>query len=213
VSGAGRVGISFVVAAPSGTGKTTVCRRVVEGGTGVVFSVSHTTRASRAGEVAGHDYHFATVDQFQRLVSEDGFLEWAVYNGNHSGTSLASIDTPLVAGQDVLLEIEVQGARQVRTRRSDARLIFLYPPAFDVLAQRLLGRGTDTAEQIRKRLDLAREEIAAMPEFDYAVENDDLDRCVADVEAIVEAERLGDTTSVRERFAVATARARFEGDF
>jgi guanylate kinase len=210
VSDEPRSGIPFVVAAPSGTGKTTVCRRVVDSHDDIVFAVSHTTRAKREGEVDDHDYHFVSHAAFQERITAGEFLEWAVYNGNHYGTSWESIEPALAAGRDVLLEIEVQGARQVRRRSGDARLIFLFPPSFDVLADRLSKRGTDSEAQIRKRLDLAREELAAVSEFDYAVENDDIDRCVADLEAIIAAERDGQGDSVRERFSVAAARSCFE---
>jgi guanylate kinase len=180
-----------VVAAPSGTGKTTVCRRIVEGDEGIVFSVSHTTRAPREGEVDGEDYHFVTQGEFERLVADGAFLEWAVYNDNHYGTSRKSIDVPLEEGYDVLLEIEVQGARQVRRNRDDACFIFLLPPSMKVLEDRLQGRGTDSPEEVRRRLETAREELAAVRDFDFAVVNDDLERCVASVMEIIRAERSG----------------------
>ena len=203
-------GIPFVVAAPSGTGKTTVCRRIVDRNEGILFSVSHTTRAIRETETDGVDYHFVTQEGFQRLVDDGAFVESAVYNGNHYGTSWESVEPLLAAGCDVLLEIEVQGARQIRKRRDDVRMIFLLPPSFETLRLRLAGRETDSDEQIRKRLDLAREEFAAIGEFDYAIENDDLERCASAVETVIRAERLGDTAEVRKRFAVGPARARFE---
>jgi len=200
-----RRGIPFVVAAPSGTGKTTVCRRVVGGDDGVVFSISHTTRARRPGEVDGRDYHFVSDEEFQRMADSGAFLEWAVYNGNHYGTSWSAIDAPLAAGRDVLLEIEVQGARQVRKRRADARFIFLLPPSMKILEERLQGRGTDSAEQIERRLALAREELAAVRDFDYAVVNDELERCVSAVAEIIAAERAGVTAEIRRRLAAANA--------
>jgi guanylate kinase len=205
-----RRGIPFVVAAPSGTGKSTVCRRVVDRNQGIILSVSHTTRPIRAAEVDGVDYYFVTPSGFQRLVDDGVFIESALYNGNHYGTSWESVAPPLAAGCDVLLEIEVQGARQVRKRRDDVRMIFLLPPSFEALRLRLAGRGTDSEEQVRKRLDLAREEFAAIGDFDYAIENDDLERCATAVESVIRAERAGDTAEVRERFAVGPARARFE---
>ena len=207
-----RRGIPFVVAAPSGTGKTTVCRRVVASDDNVVFSVSHTTRARRNGERDGVDYHFASLEEFERLAASGAFLEWAVYNGNHYGTSWESIDTPLAAGRDVLLEIEVQGAGQVRERREDARFIFLMPPSMKLLEARLQGRGTDSPEQVRNRLRLAREELAAVRNFDYAVVNDELERCVAAVREILASERRGDTGEIRRRFAPAAAAANFEAE-
>ena len=201
-------GIPFVVAAPSGTGKTSVCRLVVEKTEGVVFSVSHTTRASRAGETDGVDYHFVKKQVFHDLVGADAFLEWAEYNGNHYGTSWRAIETPLRAGRDALLEIEVQGARQVRERLPDARFIFLLPPSMKALEGRLRGRGTDSREQIAQRLEVAHGEIEAATEFDYAVTNDDLAVCVEAVQQIVRGEREGETRELARRFAPIEALAR-----
>lgn len=203
--------IPFVVAAPSGTGKTTICRRLVEDDEGIVFSVSHTTRKQREGEVDGEDYHFVSRGEFERLKGEGAFLEWAVYDGNLYGTSWESIDVPLAEGRDVLLEIEVQGAGQVRRRRDDACFIFLLPPSMKDLEDRLQGRGTDSPEQIQRRLEPAREELEAIRDFDYAVTNDDLDRCVASVVEIIRAERAGGSEELRRRFAITPAYERLTG--
>ncbi len=200
-------GILFVLAAPSGTGKTTVCRRVVAADAQVELSVSHTTRAPRAGEKDGEDYHFVSREQFRAMVDDKAFLESAEYNRNFYGTSWASIEGPLAAGRDVLLEIEVQGAAQVRERRDDAQLIFLLPPSLEELEGRLRGRGTDADEEIERRLVVARLELEAAPRFDYAVVNDDLERCVATVAAIMDGCRRGEAAALRERHAPARALA------
>lgn len=197
-----------VVAAPSGTGKTTVCREVVERDSKIVFSVSHTTRRQREGERDGYDYHFVDPQRFRGMADADEFLEWAVYNQNHYGTSWSSIDAPLSRGNDVLLEIEVQGAGQVRERREDARLIFLLPPSMKVLRERLIGRGTDSREVIERRLELAEIELQHAPKFDYAVINDDLETCVQSVLEILAGERAGQTEALCARFAPARALAR-----
>ena len=196
-----RTGFPVVVAAPSGTGKTTVCREVVARDAQIEFSVSHTTRAQRPRERDGVDYHFVSPEEFSRLIAAGAFLESAVYNGNRYGTSWAAIDAPLAAGRDLLLEIEVQGARQVRAKRGDARFIFLVPPSFATLRERLERRAEDSAGEIAARLELARQELAEGAHFDYAVENDELERCVGEVLEILAAERAGDTARLRERHA------------
>jgi guanylate kinase len=198
-------GTPFVVAAPSGTGKTTVCLALRQRDPNLLLSVSHTTRKPRPGERQGADYHFVGDDEFRRLVDAGAFLEWALYNGNRYGTSWKAIEGPLAQGLDVLLEIEVQGARQVRARLSDARLIFLLPPSLKVLASRLAGRATDTAEQVAARLRTARSELAVVEEFDYAVVNDDVERCVANVQEIIAGERAGATAELRRRFTTVKA--------
>jgi guanylate kinase len=197
---ASRTGILFVVAAPSGTGKTTVCRRVVDADPLVDFSVSHTTRPPRADEHDGVDYYFVLPERFEELVREDAFLEWAEYNRERYGTSWREVETPLARGHDVLLEIEIQGASQVRQRRPDAQLVFLLPPSMEVLEQRLCARGTDSADEIERRLAVARGELEAAPQFDYAVVNGDLDRCVADVVSIFAGARAGRAAALRRRF-------------
>ncbi len=204
-------GIPFVVAAPSGTGKTTVCRQVVERDGRISFSVSHTTRRKRDGEVDGRDYFFVDEPEFRRLVVEGEFLEWAEYNAHLYGTSWKAIDRGLAAGRELLLEIEVQGARQVRARRPDARLIFLLPPSMEELERRLQGRGTDSAEEVRRRLEVAIRELEAIRDFDYAVTNDNLECCVANLLEIIRAEREGSVDELRERFSPSAAEEKFRG--
>jgi guanylate kinase len=197
-----------VVAAPSGTGKTTVCRQLVERDPEVELSVSHTTRERRRGEEDGVAYHFVPREEFQKLVDVGAFLEWAEYHGNRYGTSRAALEDPLARGHDVLLEIDIQGARQVRERRPDARLVFLLPPSLEALEARLRSRGTESAVGLEGRLRLARQEIAAADGFDYAVVNDDLETCVGQLLAILRAEREGRASALRRRFDPAPALAR-----
>lgn len=196
-----RRGIPFVISAPSGTGKTTVCRRLLEADAGLSLSVSHTTRAARPGEKDGVDYHFVTRDAFERLVEDGAFLEHAEYRGNLYGTSLAAVEAPLGRGQDVLLEIEVQGARQVRERVREARFVFLLPPSRGELERRLRARGTESDDVVARRLEVAAEELQEVFRYDYAVVNDDLEAAVARVLAIIDAERRGAAAVLSERFA------------
>jgi guanylate kinase len=191
--GEGRVskpdGHIFVIAAPSGTGKTTICERILARDSRLRLSISHTTRAPRDGEQDGVHYHFVSEKAFRLLREDDGFLEHAEYNGNAYGTSWKAIDGPLELGQDVVLEIEVQGARQVRTRRPSACLIFLLPPDLEVLEARLRGRGTDDEDVIQRRMALVDREVAAAEIFDYAVINDELDPAVEQVLEVIRAVR------------------------
>jgi guanylate kinase len=192
-------GIPWVVSAPSGTGKTTICRAVVERDPRVVHSVSHTTREPRAGEVDGVHYHFVDASEFDRLVQQGAFLEWAQYGDNLYGTSLEALDASLDQGLDVLLEIEVQGAAQVRERRRDARLLFLLPPSWAELEKRLRGRGTDSEKAVQKRLTIARRELEAVQGFDYVVVNDALEEAIATVRTILAGEREGRGEALRLR--------------
>lgn len=204
-----RRGIPFLVAAPSGTGKTTVCRAVMERDSGLRFSVSHTTRAPRAGERDGVDYHFVDGAEFRRLVDADAFLEHAEYAGNLYGTSWDSLEGPLSAGRDLLLEIEVRGAGQVRARREDVCFIFLLPPSMEELEKRLRGRGTDTEDVIQKRLAEASNELAAADIFDFAVVNDQLDTAVEAVLGIINEVRAGRPESLLSRFGREAVLARW----
>jgi guanylate kinase len=183
-------GLLFVVSAPSGTGKTTVVDRLVEVCPGLEKSRSYTSRARRSGETEGIDYNFISRPAFEAMVARDAFLEWAEVFGNLYGTSRDDTEARRTAGADVVLVIDVQGARQVRTRESDAIAVFILPPSPEVLEERLRRRSQDPEESILRRLATAREEVSAVEEYDYVVVNDaDLESCVEEIAAIVTAER------------------------
>ena len=210
----GRVGIPFVLAAPSGTGKTTVCQAALARDPDLDFSISHTTRPPRKGEEDGRDYHFVSPAEFRRLVEEGAFVEHAEYNAENYGTSHEALRVPLMdRGRDVLLEIEVQGAAQVRERRPDARFIFLLPPSMAELERRLRSRGTDGADAIDRRLAMADRELEAIRFFDYAVVNEVLDEAVSAVLEIIEAERGADPAAlerIKARYDRASVFARWQ---
>ena len=197
---ASRRGHIFVIAAPSGTGKTTLCRHLLERDPRLRLSVSHTTRLMRPGEEEGVHYHFVTVKAFRDLNERNAFLEHAEYGGNLYGTSLDAIEGLLETGRDVVLEIEVQGAAQIKERRSDACLIFLLPPSLEVLEKRLQGRGTDSEDVIQTRMALVDRELAAAPLFDFAVVNDELARAVDEVLELISGVRQGRSEMLAERF-------------
>lgn len=188
VDPAGR-GLLFVVSAPSGTGKTTVAERLVQRAGDLALSRSYTSRGTRAGEVDGVDYNFITRQRFEEMVAAEAFLEWADVFGNLYGTGAADAERILSSGRDLVLVIDVQGARQVRTRRAGTIGVFVLPPSFEVLEQRLRGRSKDTEDAMQRRLQAARDEVAAFAEYDYVVVNDELDACVDRLRAIVLAER------------------------
>lgn len=196
-------GMTFVISAPSGTGKTTVCQNLIEQDDKLRFSVSHTTRKPRLGEMDRVNYHFVDEVEFNRLVAEEAFLESARYAGNLYGTSFAAIRGTLEAGRDIMLEIEVQGAQLIRNRKFEAVFIFLLPPSMEILEQRLRDRGTDTEELIKQRLSEGNAEIKMAKIFDYAVINDKLLNTVEQVQEIICAERTGEIKDVRARFGVA----------
>lgn len=180
----------YVVAAPSGAGKTTLVRLLLERQPRILLSVSFTTRAPRPGEIDGRAYHFVSVETFRAMQARSDFLEWAEVHGNFYGTSRRWIESQMADGHDVLLEIDWQGAQQVRTLFPEAIGIFILPPSVDVLAQRLSGRGTDSAETIARRLAAAQEEMRHVGEFDYVIINDTLDQALEDICAVVRASRL-----------------------
>ena len=185
-----RRGLLFVVSAPSGTGKTTVVERLVQVVPDLGLSRSYTSRAMRQGEADGVDYNFITRARFEEMVARDAFLEWADVFGNLYGTCAADAERELAEGRDVVLVIDVQGARQVRARSADRTIgVFVLPPSFEVLERRLRGRSKDPEDAIRRRLATARQEIAAVSEYDYVVVNDALEACVERIKAIVLAER------------------------
>ena len=182
-------GALFVVSAPSGTGKTTVVERLVEICPNLQRSRSYTSRPVRPGESDGVDYNFISRPAFEGMVARGEFLEWADVFGNLYGTARRDTEASLAAGRDVVLVIDVQGARQVRERTEGAVGIFVLPPSFEALETRLRGRCQDEPAAIERRLDTARSEVSAVTEYEYVVVNDELDRCVAELAAIVTAER------------------------
>ena len=202
-------GYVFVIAAPSGTGKTTLCRHILERDPRLRLSISHTTRNPRPGEENGVHYHFVSDEEFRELREADGFLEHAEYGGNAYGTSWKAIEEPLDEGYDVVLEIEVQGAAQVRERRPSACLIFLLPPSLEVLEDRLRGRGTDKEAVIQRRMALVDREFAAAKIFDYAVVNDDLERAVSEVLDLIVAVREGRSAEIAAAYGRATVLERW----
>jgi len=179
----------FVVSAPSGTGKTTVVERLVARSPLLSRSRSYTSRPPRAGETMGVDYNFVSRATFEDMVRREAFLEWADIFGNLYGTGRQDTEATLASGKDLVLVIDVQGARQVRQRAPAAVGVFILPPSFETLAARLRGRNQDTPAAIERRLATARTEISAVDEYDYVVVNDDVDRCVREIDAIVTAER------------------------
>jgi guanylate kinase len=185
-----RRGLLFIVSAASGTGKTTLVERLVQAVPNLHMSRSYTSRSARAGEQDGVDYNFITRERFEQMAGEGEFLEWADVFGNYYGTSAADTEGRLARGEDVVLVIDVQGARQVRTRGIETVGIFVLPPSADVLEQRLRGRSKDTEEQIRRRLDVARREVAEYEQYEYVVINDEVESAVARLMAIVQAERV-----------------------
>lgn len=182
--GAPRRGRLIVISGPTASGKSTLWRRLV-GRPGVSFSVSATTRAPRRGERDGVDYHFVTHAEFERRVAAGEFLEWARVHDQKYGTLRAEVERALTAGNDVVLEIDVQGARQLRGCGLPMTSIFVLPPSLAALEQRLRARGTEDEAEMRRRLGVAQEEMSHAPDYDHRVINDDLERMVAQVEAIL----------------------------
>lgn len=178
----------LVLAAPSGTGKTTLARALVQRSDGYCFSVSATTRAPRSGERDGVDYHFVERTRFDAMIAEGALAEWAEVHGQAYGTPRSELEEAAERGEHVVLDIDVQGARQIRRSVPDALLLFVLPPSVPALVQRLTGRGTESGAQVARRLRTALEELRAVPEFDHVVVNDDLEACLEEIRGIVRAE-------------------------
>jgi len=178
-------GTLFVITGPSGAGKGTVLKQVIQSLDNLYFSVSATTRAPREGEVDGVHYHFLTKERFEELIANDRFLEYARYAENYYGTPLDPVEAHLEQGHDVILEIELQGALQVKKRLPKAVLVFIAPPSFEELESRLRGRGTEKEEVILQRLAIARQECANMDEFRYIVVNDEVESAADRLRAIM----------------------------
>jgi guanylate kinase len=190
-AGANGQGLVVVVSGPSGVGKGSVHAGLHGLLDGLETSVSVTTRVPRPGERDGVAYHFADDATFDRMVAGDALVEWAEYAGNRYGTPREPLEAAVAAGRTVLLEIEVQGALQIRSRLPEALLIFLVPPVFDELERRLRDRGTEDEATIQARLDVARSEMAAQDAFDHVVVNDQLDRATAEVARLIARARSG----------------------
>ena len=183
-----RKGKTFIISGPSGVGKSTVLRQLFEGRDDLYFSISATTRAPREGEEDGVHYHFITIPRFQELIEAEALLEYAEYVGNFYGTPKKFVDRAMNEGKDVILDIEVQGALQVKSKRPDTVRIFIAPPSWEELERRLTGRGTDSPEKVQKRLLRAKAELQSADAYDYFVINDAVDNAVAEINAIMLAE-------------------------
>jgi guanylate kinase len=184
-----RRGLLFIVSAPSGTGKTTLVERLVQVLPNLRMSRSYTSRPARPGERNGLDYNFLSRDAFEQRIQDHDFLEWADVFGNYYGTAASDVERLVSGGQDVVLVIDVQGARQVKARGMDHTAIFVMPPSFQVLEQRLRGRSKDSEEQMQRRLDTARSEASSYVDYDYVVVNDELEATVVRLQEIIAAER------------------------
>ena len=186
-----RRGLMFILSSPSGAGKTTIARKLLAHDGEIRMSVSVTTRAPRPGEVDGQDYIFASQTEFDRMVAEEQFLEWATVFGNSYGTPKAQVKAGIREGQDFLFDIDWQGTQQLYQKmETDVVRVFLLPPSIDELRRRLTGRGTDPAEVIQSRMDRARAEISHWDGYDYVIVNDDIEACFAKVCEILAAERM-----------------------
>lgn len=181
-------GKTFIISGPSGVGKSTVLRELFKGRDDLYFSISATTRSPREGEENGVHYHFIDVERFQKLIHEDAFLEYAEYVGNFYGTPKKFVDEAMDAGKDVILDIELQGAIQVTSKRPEVIRIFIAPPSWKELEKRLTGRGTDSPEKIRERLVRAKVELQNANTYDYFVINDTVEQAVREINAIMLAE-------------------------
>lgn len=184
-------GSLFIISAPSGAGKTSLVKALLQRCHDLSVSISHTTRAPRAGEVDGKDYYFVDEPQFRKMINDNQFLEYARVFDNYYGTSRQRIEEDLKSGHNIILEIDWQGARQVKSLLRSAVGIFVLPPGYDVLRERLDNRHTDNSETVEYRMQQAREEISHYKEYDYVVINDDFDDAVSELTAIITATNLG----------------------
>ena len=180
----------YIIAAPSGAGKTSLVKAMVESTPHVKVSVSHTTRAQRPGEVDGVNYHFVSVEKFQQELDEGRFIEHAEVFGNYYGTSETWVREQMKKGEDVILEIDWQGAQQVRRLMPEAVSIFILPPSLEALRERLIGRATDDMDIIKRRMAQAVSEMSHYAEFDYLVINDEFDLALRDLQTIIRSRRL-----------------------
>ncbi|OEF99088.1 guanylate kinase [Vulcanibacillus modesticaldus] len=183
-------GLLIVLSGPSGVGKGTVCSYLREKQKDIIYSVSATTRKPRVGEVDGVNYFFKTKDEFEEMIKKDQLLEWAEYCGNYYGTPRTFVEETLEEGKDIILEIEVQGALKVKEKYPEGIFVFLIPPSFAELKNRIFYRGTETEDIIKSRMSIAKDELQMMKYYDYAVVNDEVPNAVKRIQSIIEAERL-----------------------
>jgi guanylate kinase len=182
-------GTLFVVSSPSGGGKGTLIRRVLEAVPNLSYSISYTTRAPRNGEVNGREYFFVNQETFAAMAGANEFLEWACVHGNLYGTAKRQVAEEIAAGVDIVLEVDVQGAASIRELMLDAVSIFILPPSYEILKQRLIARGTDSEEELTVRLNNAPDELQRFSGFDYVIINDDIDRAAHQLASIIHGER------------------------
>ena len=200
-------GTLVVVSGFAGTGKGTVMKELLKRYDSYALSISATTRSPRQGEVDGREYFFKTTEEFEQMIAEGEFVEHACYVGNYYGTPKKYVKDQLAAGKDVILEIEIQGALNIRKQFPEALLLFIAPPSADVLKERLVGRGTETADVIEKRLARAVEESQGIENYDYLVVNDDLDECVENVHQMIQSagwkmsRRMADVEELRKQIS------------
>lgn len=193
------IGTLFIISAPSGAGKTSLVKRLIETTSGIAVSISHTTRPPRPGEQEGVHYHFVSLAAFEDMLKSNAFLESALVFGNRYGTSRAAVLTPLQTGHDVILEIDWQGAQQVRNQMPENASIFILPPSREALRQRLTGRGQDSVEVIDRRMAAALDELSHYAEFDYLVINDEFATALDELHAIVIAQRQRRAAQLQRR--------------
>lgn len=185
-----RKGIMFIISAPSGAGKTTLCHKLLEACSGLYLSISYTTRKPRQGEIEGIHYHFVSEDIFKEMISSDEFIEWAKVHDNYYGTAKKKTEEILNQGLDILFDIDVQGGKLLRAKISDTVLIFVLPPNMEILEKRLRGRMSDSEETIIKRIGKAKEEIMEYKYYDYVIVNNTIEDALNQLKSIVNAERL-----------------------
>lgn len=188
--GPDRKGLLVVVSAPSGAGKTTLCRRMADTVSGLQYSISYTTRARRPGETDGKDYFFIRESEFMERVRRHEFAEWAKVHGHLYGTHVGFLDRTLAAGTDVLLDVDTQGASALKKVYPDGIFIFVLPPSMEILMERLRRRRSDSSEEIERRLRVAREEIRHFVKYDYVLVNDDIGKAIRELESVILAERM-----------------------
>jgi guanylate kinase len=195
-------GLLFVVSAPSGAGKTSLCRAITDSLEKLTHSISYATRKPRPGEIDGRDYYFVGQERFQEMIQAGDFAEWAEVHSNFYGTSRRVLDDLISKGLDVILDIDTQGAKQIRTKYDTAIFIFIMPPSLDILEERLRNRKSDHEDEIRKRMQRSREEIRDYALYDYIIVNRDFDRALTELRSIVISERcrtrMMDTTWIEE---------------